>query len=227
VRYRIRHHRYCLGAAALGGFWPIFTCLVFAQAAGAFGPIGEGSLFSSWLYQFCFWEGKAKALVILHLPFFITPWFVTENWLKSSTYRHLTEFYLWIAVGGVLGGLFNALVAPLAFKKVVEYPLAIVLACLLRPCLVDDRRHSRLFDFGLPLALGLALFVVVRGFYIHNETAGLLVTISCLTAMLCYSFATRPLRFGLGVAVIMLGGIVAAVVDSGLIPRAVSLAFCR
>jgi hypothetical protein len=47
--------------------------------------------------------------------------------------RHLTEFFLWMSVGGVLGGIFNALVAPLVFLRLVEYPLAIVFACLLRP----------------------------------------------------------------------------------------------
>ncbi len=47
--------------------------------------------------------------------------------------RHLTEFYLWVSVGGVLGGIFNALIAPLVFNRVVEYPLAIVLACLFVP----------------------------------------------------------------------------------------------
>jgi hypothetical protein len=47
--------------------------------------------------------------------------------------RHLTEFYLWMSFGGVLGGLFNALVAPLVFTAVAEYPLVLVLACLLRP----------------------------------------------------------------------------------------------
>jgi hypothetical protein len=46
---------------------------------------------------------------------------------------HLTEFYLWLSVGGVLGGLFNALVAPLAFNSIVEYPLVLVIACLVRP----------------------------------------------------------------------------------------------
>jgi SAM-dependent methyltransferase len=47
--------------------------------------------------------------------------------------QFLTEFYLWIAAGGVLGGLFNALIAPLIFDRLIEYPLAIVLACLLLP----------------------------------------------------------------------------------------------
>src|SRR5215210_7493192 len=53
--------------------------------------------------------------------------------------RYLTEFYLWVSVGGVLGGVFNALVAPVAFDTVVEYPLAIVLGCLFLPGLVMAR----------------------------------------------------------------------------------------
>ena len=44
--------------------------------------------------------------------------------------QHLTEFYLWLAAGGVLGGVFNTLVAPQVFTSVVEYPLAIAFACL-------------------------------------------------------------------------------------------------
>src|SRR5207237_5516549 len=45
--------------------------------------------------------------------------------------EHLTEYYLWMAVGGVLGGLCNALVAPLLFPGVFEYPLVLMLACML------------------------------------------------------------------------------------------------
>lgn len=45
----------------------------------------------------------------------------------------LTAYYLWISLGGVLGGVFNALVAPVLFNRVIEYPLVIALACLLRP----------------------------------------------------------------------------------------------
>ena len=47
--------------------------------------------------------------------------------------RYLTQFYLLLSLGGVLGGLFNAIVAPLLFNSVVEYNLALVLACLLLP----------------------------------------------------------------------------------------------
>ncbi|MFM9996754.1 MAG: spermidine synthase [Phycisphaerales bacterium] len=45
--------------------------------------------------------------------------------------RRLTEFFLLIAVGGVLGGAFNALLAPVIFNSIGEYPIAITAACLL------------------------------------------------------------------------------------------------
>src|SRR5262249_51121907 len=45
----------------------------------------------------------------------------------------LTTFYWWLALGGVLGGMFSALAAPVLFTGLAEYPFMIVLACLLRP----------------------------------------------------------------------------------------------
>jgi hypothetical protein len=46
---------------------------------------------------------------------------------------HLTEFYLWLSVGGVIGGAFNAFIAPVIFNNVWEYPLILALAVLARP----------------------------------------------------------------------------------------------
>ena len=40
----------------------------------------------------------------------------------------LTEFYLWMSLGGVVGGIFAALVAPQIFTLVYEYPILIVAA---------------------------------------------------------------------------------------------------
>jgi len=45
--------------------------------------------------------------------------------------RHLTVFYLTIAAGGVLGGIFVALVAPRVFTEFNEYPIGLAAACLL------------------------------------------------------------------------------------------------
>jgi hypothetical protein len=45
----------------------------------------------------------------------------------------LTDFYLWISVGGVAGGVFASLLVPAVFDDVVEYPIAIALALTLTP----------------------------------------------------------------------------------------------
>jgi hypothetical protein len=45
--------------------------------------------------------------------------------------EHLTLFYLTIAAGGVLGGVFVALIAPRIFTEFNEYPIALGAACLL------------------------------------------------------------------------------------------------
>ncbi len=47
--------------------------------------------------------------------------------------RHLTLFYLVMSAGGVLGGLFAALIAPLLFDWVYEHPLLILAAAMLLP----------------------------------------------------------------------------------------------
>ncbi|MBC7673206.1 MAG: fused MFS/spermidine synthase, partial [Polaromonas sp.] len=46
----------------------------------------------------------------------------------------LTSFYLWISVGGAIGGIANSLVAPLIFSSIAEYPITLLLlALVVRP----------------------------------------------------------------------------------------------
>lgn len=56
---------------------------------------------------------------------------------------HLTEFYLWMSAGGVLGGIFAALVAPQIFPEVFEYPLLLALSFACRPGALDMRGESQ------------------------------------------------------------------------------------
>jgi hypothetical protein len=79
--------------------------------------------------------------------------------------KHLTEFFLWMSFGGVVGGMFNALVAPVVFNGVVEYQLAMVAACLLLPPLglTGDSRYAFYTDFALAavcLTVGSALIAM-------------------------------------------------------------------
>jgi hypothetical protein len=80
-------------------------------------------------------------LILFHLLFLFAAALVCHGRLADDRpgARHLAEFYLWLALGGALGGLFNALVAPLLFNNVVEYPLVILLASYLRPAFTRER----------------------------------------------------------------------------------------
>ncbi len=80
-------------------------------------------------------NGNWFVLLTLHLTTFFFTALMCHQRLASlrPPPDRLTEFFLWLAVGGVLGGAFNAMIAPVIFNTVVEYPLALCLAALARP----------------------------------------------------------------------------------------------
>jgi hypothetical protein len=59
----------------------------------------------------------------------------------------LTDFYLMMSVGGVLGGLFNGLLAPVIFQSAAEYPLMLVVACLVARWRAETKTHGIPLDF--------------------------------------------------------------------------------
>jgi spermidine synthase len=128
--------------------------------------------------------------------------------------RYLTEFYLSMSLGGVLGGLFNALVAPLVFRSVLEYPLALVLACALYPGRLNvETPHARRLDLALPAIVGaMTLAVMYFAGAADAKVSATLVLALMIPSVLCFSFSARPVRFALGVGALMLagGGYVAA-----------------
>ncbi|HEV8060862.1 MAG TPA: fused MFS/spermidine synthase, partial [Gemmataceae bacterium] len=73
-------------------------------------------------------------LLVVHLGafFFISLFCHARLAADRPSAAHLTEFYLWMSGGGVLGGIFNALLAPVIFSGLVEYPLILIVAALLR-----------------------------------------------------------------------------------------------
>ncbi|HEU4561194.1 MAG TPA: fused MFS/spermidine synthase [Longimicrobium sp.] len=81
------------------------------------------------------WTRKPMLVIPLHLTALFVTAMVCHGELarRRPPVRYLTEFYLWIAVGGVLGGIVNVLVAPVIFTRTWEYPIVLTLACLARP----------------------------------------------------------------------------------------------
>jgi SAM-dependent methyltransferase len=110
--------------------------------------------------------------------------------------RHLTRFYLILALGGVLGGLFNAIVGPLAFDQVLEYPLVLLAALLLRKGWSADDRRGTLWDVGIALAVlvgTLAGLVAIQRLGLSAIPGTSLIA---AVAILCLVLARRPVRFG-------------------------------
>jgi hypothetical protein len=149
--------------------------------------------------------------IALHLLVFFFAALVSHQRLAQSRphVSKLPEYYLWIAVGGVLGGIFNALVAPLVFSMPFEYPAAIVLACLVRPITTQENTTRSWMRITFPLIIfsltfGLALTVPRFGFPARMETGLVLL----LPLMVCFAFSfRRPLVFALSFAAFLFAAI--------------------
>lgn len=74
----------------------------------------------------------------------------------------LTEFYLLMSFGGVLGGAFNALLVPVIFTTVAEYPLMLIAALLLMP------QRWRLGPFRVRIWALLALAALVAAMFVGS-----------------------------------------------------------
>ncbi|MEK6593248.1 MAG: fused MFS/spermidine synthase [Pseudomonadota bacterium] len=148
------------------------------------------------------------SVFILHLAAF----FVTAMMCHGELARtrpdasRLTEFYLWLSVGGALGGTINAVAAPLLFSSILEYPLAIGLACMLRPA--PQKSANPVFhwsDIAFPLVLALAFTLLISASirpFAHGAM-GVVVYLQAIGLVL-YLFHVRPIRFGLGVMVALI-----------------------
>jgi hypothetical protein len=149
-------------------------------------------------------------LVPLHVVFFFMAAMICHGRLARNRphARHLVEFYFWIGLGGMAGGLFNAVLAPAIFSTVLEYPIAMVLACLaFRPAgwNANESKPSWM-DVAFPAAVFLVtaiLALVIRPAAMsHVEKLAIIVGIPMMAG---YMFRRQPLRLGLAVAAIMLG----------------------
>ncbi len=137
--------------------------------------------------------------------------------------EHLTAFYFWLSVGGVLGGAFNALAAPVVFGRLgmVEYPLALVLAAAVRPRGDADREPPLraadvLLVLGL-LAVSVGLVLLVPRYVVVTPVvpdAGEPWEVKALRGGLMFglpavavaALVRRPARFALSLGALFVAG---------------------
>ncbi len=153
----------------------------------------------------------AGILVPLHLLIFFIITLAIHGKLASlrPDPAHLTDYYLCLSIGGVLGGLLNTLVAPQIFTSVVEYPLAIALACLVAPPPEGNLPVQKLSRQLLWPAIITVVTVLLAKFLpglskqSHQLAMFLIFGLPLLGAFL---ISRRPLVFGLALCGILWGG---------------------
>jgi hypothetical protein len=130
----------------------------------------------------------------------------------------LTSFYLALSVGGVLGGLFNAVLAPMIFSKLglLEYPLVMVLIAFVRPDIPQWSFQRRdvlyLLAWGLfTLVLNLVVPRLLPAVEADDPNAMLVrlgrvgLTLG-LPVIVLFALVWNPVRFAIGLLLLMLIG---------------------
>nr|WP_314443898.1 fused MFS/spermidine synthase [uncultured Sphingomonas sp.] len=157
-------------------------------------------------------SGSLLPLVVLTA---ILAMFLTATALHARLFderpepSQLTLFYLALSVGGVLGGLFCALIAPLVFDWTYEHPLLIVAAAYL---LGGRQPLSAIAAATQGAVAGRILLYVILLLLMSSLLAGMRseLTISALLAACAAGAATlslgRARLFALAVATIILAG---------------------
>jgi len=134
--------------------------------------------------------------------------------------QHLTEFYFWVALGGVLGGVFTAIVAPALFNNVFEYPLLIALVPFFRSG--KWKRSDVLVAVGLAVAV-FATWLVFRLTRLDSNTEAFALVHTALL-FIGYKFSRLPKRFAAVFAVFVCGY---ALILPGYIDRANGIYIAR
>jgi SAM-dependent methyltransferase len=84
--------------------------------------------------------------------------------------RHLTLFYLMVAIGGALGGIFVALIAPRVFRIYWELPLGLIACGILAMIAVWSLRVPKLGAWPVRAVIFIAV-AVLAGYFIRQERA--------------------------------------------------------
>jgi hypothetical protein len=158
-------------------------------------------------------RGVTNALIMLafHLGFFLVSALVCHRALYRSrpTGSMLTSFYLCLSFGGMLGGLFAGLAAPLLFSSLAEYPMLVVAALACAPQALSQLRtiprHEAL-KFALLFGLGAAIIAGVTAFTPRaTEARILLVLLVGLPILLNWRLRGRSLLLAALAVVTILG----------------------
>ena len=169
------------------------------------------------------------------MPYFnagvaLTLLFTISVCLHTTMYRHrpapdrLTGFYLAMSLGGALGGVFAALVAPVLFDWTWEYPLLVFAAGLLAPQELviaplaalwrGDAQRRRILTLAVALVIGVLIVMATRDVAAFQAGQGRGASFAVIVAIALFVLGRR-LQFALvlGGALVIFGGFQAAMIS--------------
>ena len=149
-------------------------------------------------------------LIAAHLAVFFVCALMCHGELarRRPAARYLTGFYIWMSVGGMIGGIAAALIAPFVFNWVAEYPILIALAVLCRPgALLPQNLVLRIGLFAMIAAGAAVLLYWSNSTAVMTESSFHRIVFGLLLA--CVLFWRVPLAFAATVAFVLIGAHVA------------------
>lgn len=175
------------------------------------------------------WREPAGIFLPLHLIVFFFIATACHGALaeRRPAAKHLTEFYLCISLGGLIGGVFVAIVAPLIFDSILEYPMCLVLAAALLPNRGGERSRNDPAEGyrgatgrrgrgtlwrERDIVLAVLIFAILVGGRSFAEWAELPLPLIVVAAVLgvlglfILSSQVRPLGFALCLASLLIAG---------------------
>lgn len=150
--------------------------------------------------------------VVAHLAVFFVIAQLCHNRLSANRpgSKHLTEFFLCMSIGGVLGGGFNALAAPLLFNQVIEYPLIMVVSAFALASTWPTKREvgkSLVWGASVCIMMLALFFAAMKLLDSYQVLAGMIIF--GIGAIVVSSQKDRPFSFtsgliGITVAIMVL-----------------------
>ncbi len=165
-----------------------------------------------------------NAGVALALLFTISVCLHTTMYRQRPAPDRLTGFYLAMSLGGVLGGVFAALVAPVLFDWTWEYPLLVLAAGLLAPQELmiaplaalwrGDAQRQRILTLAVALVIGLLIVMATRDVVAFQAGQGRGVTFAAIVVTGMFVLGRRlPFAIVLAGALVIFGGFQAAMIS--------------
>lgn len=140
-----------------------------------------GFLMIALLVQSITIDTRAILLILFHMIVFFFAALACHTELAQSRPHasRLTEFYLLMSLGGALGGIFNAIVAPNIFVMPLEYPLVLGLAACMRFTSGQKEKIERIYV----IAAFAAVVAGLIAFNINSEAVRQIMAFIVLAAL--------------------------------------------